>query len=277
MKKILLTSILINACVLCFAGIKSKNIIGDWVKIKTITLDGKAAKGKLGFSNQYLRLSFTKEIMSFSNKPYDKGLYFKYDIDHDTIETPMRYAIYKLPETYYFIEKADSSDLVLKATFENKVIRYYFKNQKIFRPRLENNMYTIDNDTILIIREQVTKYLNKKYLSNAYTTLKFLYPRPLFNKNGETIFGDYLAWNLNFNNELTKNKFSKPIKVSFLIDSKRNVSNIKLLERSQEFYDNQIIKLIARTNKGWIPSIINNPNNFVKMIFTIILIDKTSN
>ena len=281
MKKILLTSLLMTFSILSFAKVDRKKLLGDWVKIKTETLDGKEAKGKFGYSYQYLRFSFTKDKMSFAKTPYDDVLGMEYDIFRDTIQLSTHFAYYKLPETYYFIEKVDNNELILKANFENKDFRYFLKKQTGYQSKQTDSIYQFDNDTILIRSEPLLLgnsthiHISKTFSANALSQERYFYPRPLFEKDGECEFGNYLCWNLKYDGSLTKDEFSKPIKVSFLIDYKGRVSNIELLEGLQDYYNNQIITLISKTNKKWIPTIINKPHTYAKMIFTIILLDKS--
>jgi hypothetical protein len=82
---------------------------------------------------------------------------------------------------------------------------------------------------------------------------------------------------LRFAEKLEKDKFSKPIKVSFIIDYKGNVSQVHLIESFNEYYDNQILKLVEKTNGKWIPVIIDSPNHSVRATFTFLIMEKSNN
>ncbi len=278
MRKIVLTSVLLTTYFLCFSQVDKHKVIGDWLRIKTETLEEKETKGKFGYSSEYLRISIKKNKMSFGMTPYDKGVEFDYDFDKDTIEMPFKNPFLHAPETYYFIENINDSILKLKTLFENSEIRYIFKNQKIFHPVLIDSLYQFNNDTIFLIRIPLSTpgYYDKTFVSKAFSNNNNFIPRPIYNNSGGSSFGYYMSWNLKYDEKIVKFKFSKPIKISFLIDYKGRVSNIQLLESFNDFYDKQIIKLVTKTNKDWIPNIISNPNNYVKMIFTFVIIDKNN-
>jgi hypothetical protein len=252
-------------------------LIGSWVKLKTETLDEKDTCGNYGLSNDYLRFSFTKKKISFARAPWDMGDEMNYIIDHDTIETPMHNLNYVFQETYYYIEKINDTDLILLTTFDGKTIRYILKNQSCFKPEQFNGLYQFDNDTIVIVRIPDSHFQNH-YFTKPYSfesaTERFFLPRPIY-KNNTRFFKEYICYNLRFKEPIEKDVYSKPIKVSFLIDNTGKVSEIKLLKGFIEYYDKQIIKLIKKTNKKWIPTIIEAPNIFVKMTYTFIIIDKS--
>ena len=66
-----------------------------------------------------------------------------------------------------------------------------------------------------------------------------------------------------------------PIKVSFIINNKGKVSDVQLIKGFKDYYDQQIINLIKKSNKKWIPTIIENPSDHVKMCYTFLLLDKS--
>jgi len=251
------------------------NLVGSWVKIKTTTLEGKDTCGNFGQSDDFLRISFSKRNITFSRTPWDRGDQIPYSIDHDTIITPMHKLNYAFQETYYYPEKIDSTDLILKTTYKGKSIIYYLKNQSSFRPHLIDNQFQFDNDTIIIVRAPapIIQFSTKPY-SNATASDRFFTLRPIF--NSDMFFKEYICYNLYFNKKLEKDKYSKPIKVSFVIDYKGKVSQVHLIESFNEYYDKQIIKLIEKTDKKWIPLIIDSPDHSVKAIFTFLIIEKST-
>jgi hypothetical protein len=254
------------------------NLVGSWVKIKTTTLEGKDTCGNYGLSNDFLIISFTKKNIRFSRSPWDLGDQIAYRIYHDTIITPMHNISYVFQETYYYPEKIDSTDLILRTTFKDKIIRYYLKNQDSYKPHLIDGQFQFDNDTIVIERIPSTYPKNLIYtvpFSNASASDKFFTLRPIFNDKMYS-FKEYINYNLRFAKKLEKDKFSKPIKVSFIIDYKGNVSQIHLIESFNEYYDKQILKLIEKTNRKWIPVIIDSPNHSVKATFTFLILEKSN-
>jgi len=274
MKKFLFVLIFIAFAYHSNSQIDKSKLTGNWLKIKTETLDGRDTCGNFGTSNDYMRFSFTQNKLWFARTPYnlDESIDFKFD--NDTIITSMHHANSALFETYYFIEKIDDNELVLKTTFKNSDIRYFFKNQNCFKPKITDSVYQFDSDTIVIVRSLLMGphiYANTP-VSNAQAKEIFFPARPIY--YGTEGFGYYIGQNLYFREKLKKNTFSKPIQVSFYIDFKGKVSNVQLLEGFQEYYDKQIIDLISNSNKKWIPNIIDNDNYKAKMTFTFFLYDK---
>lgn len=258
----------------CLSQSLKSNLVGNWVKIKTTTLEGKDTCGNFGLSDDFLKISFTKRNITFSRTPWDRGDQITYSIHQDTILTPMHKMSYVFQETYYYPEKIDSIDLILKTTFKGKSIIYYLKNQNSFRPHLIDSQFQFDNDTIIIVKtpSSILQYFTEPY-SNATASDRFFTLRPIFNSN--MFFKEYICYNLHFDKKLEKDKFSKPIKVSFVIDYKGKVSQVHLIESFNEYYDNQIIKLIEKTDRKWIPLIIDSPNYSVKATFTFLIIEKS--
>lgn len=267
--------------VLSISGVSqslNSNLVGSWVKIKTTTLDGKDTYGNYGPSDDFLKISFTKRNIRFSRSPWDLGDQIAYRIYHDTIITPMHNISYAFQESYYYPEKIDSTDLVLRTTFKGKIIRYYLKKQDSFKPHLIDGQFQFDNDTIVIVRIPGSNPDNIIFtvpFSNATASDKFFTLRPIF--NDKLLFKEYINYNLHFAEKLEKDKYSKPIKVSFIIDYKGNVSQIHLIESFNQYYDKQILKLIEKTNKKWIPVIIDSPDHSVKATFTFLIIEKSKN
>jgi hypothetical protein len=254
--------------------VDKNKLIGDWIKIKTLTLDGVKTNSKYGNSDDYLRFSFDKKYFEGAIIPYNKTLKVEYKIDHDTIELSFHAPYFTIPESYYYVEKLNDNELILTTKFENKDIKYFFINQKLFLPKLNDSLFIIDNDTIVIVKPNVKKemYSAEYITNNAVKNKTSYYARPRYELNmGLNSFNKYLCDFLKFDDKLPSFELSTPIKVSFLINIKGEVSNVELLEGFNDYYDNQILRLIEKTNKDWDPTIIDNPNHYVKMIFTILI------
>jgi hypothetical protein len=277
MKKILIFHIFIFIAIAGISQSLKSKLIGSWVKIKTETLDGKDTCGSYGLADDYLRISFAKNKFYLARAPWDRGDEIYYKIDHDTIETAMHHLNYALQETYYFVEKINDTDLILSTTINGKIILYILKNQLCFKPIPIDGLYDIDNDTIIFVRSH-DPYFPLRYLNNSYSneraSEKYFISRPIY--NNINLFKEYICHSLSFKEPIAIDKFSKPIKVSYIIDYKGKVSDIKLVESFIDYYDQQIINLIRRTNKKWIPTIIELPSDNVKMTFTFLLLNKST-
>lgn len=277
MKKIFVLTVLFSLAVSCISQSLKQQLLGSWVKLKTETMEGKDTCGNYGFSGDYLRVTFFKSKMLFARTPWDKGDEINYNLRDSRIETAMHGLNYAFQETYYDIEKINSTDLILKTTFKGQYIRYYFKNQNCFTSLAVDGMYQFDNDTILIIRKP-SPHTKGDYLRECYSFSsvadRFMAPRPIF--KSAMFFHEYLGFKMSFDETMEKNKFSPPVKVSFLVNYKGEVSDVQLLSHYRDNYDRSIINLVSKTNKKWLPTIISDPGTKVKMIFTVLLIDLTN-
>lgn len=276
MRKILIIVIFISIAISSNSQSLKSKLTGSWVKIKTETVEGKDTCGNYGLSHDYLRISFNKNKISFAKAPWDKGDVMTYTIDHDTVETAMHNLNYVFQETYYFVVKINDTNLILETTFNGKIIRYILKNQSCFKSKPIDGLYQFDNDTIIIVRSPASSfqnhYFNKPYSYESASERYFL-PRPIYNNT--YFLKEYICYNLRFKEPIVKDIFSKPIKVSFTINNKGKVSDIQLIKGFQDYYDKQIINLIKKTNKKWIPRIIETPSDLIKMSYTFLLLEKS--
>jgi hypothetical protein len=276
MRKILIIVVFISVAISSNSQSLKSKLTGSWVKIKTETVEGKDTCGNYGLSRDYLRISFNKNKISFARAPWDKGDEMVYIIDHDTIETAMHNLNYVFQETYYLVVKINDTNLILETTFNGKNIRYILKNQGCFKSKPIDGLYQFDNDTILIVRSpdsfSPNHYFNKPYSYESASERYFL-PRPIYNNT--YFFKEYICYKLRFKEPIVKDIFSMPIKVSFTINNHGKVSDVQLIKGFQDYYDQQIINLIKKTNKKWIPRIIENPSDHVKMSYTFLLLEKS--
>lgn len=246
-----------------YAQLTKDKLLGEWVKTKTVIKNGNTTNAKFGKSDEYLRVSFSKEKVIMSQSPYDIGTGLGYKIVNDTIFTDFYNHYLKIPEAYYFVETITDNDLVLKTSFENNDIWYYFKNQKLYQPQIYNDTITFDNDTIVLyLRTLNIPPTYKFYLSN---NLVNTIERPRY--EGDHQLGGYLSWNMHIRKSLKKNILTKTITVSFIIDAEGTVSSIKIIKGVNEYYNEKFVKLISKTNKKW-TTMKNNSNTLTKMIFT---------
>ena len=276
MKKFFVLFIFLYIGVTCFSQTLKKQLLGSWVKLKTETMDGRDTCGNYGLSGDYLRITFSKSKMMFARTPWDKGDEIMYNMKDSTIVTAMNGLNYVFQETYYDIEKINSTDLILKTTFKGKDIRYYLKNQNCYSSTPINGLYQFDNDTILIIRKP-NPHSKGDYFRECYSFSsvadRFMPARPIF--NSDMFFHEYLGFKMNLDETMQKDKLSAPIQISFLIDYKGIVSDVQLLSHYKDSYDKSIYDLVCSTSKKWRPTIIGDPVTKVKMIYTILLIDLT--
>ncbi len=277
MKKFFILFVFLYIVVTCFSQPLKKQLSGSWVKLKTETMDGRDTCGNYGLSGDYLRITFSKSKMMFARTPWDKGDEIMYNMKDSTIVTAMNGLNYVFQETYYDIEKINSTDLILKTTFKGKYIRYFFRNQNCFTTTATNGIYQFDNDTILIIR-MPSPHRKGDFYRECYSfssvAERFMPARPIF--KSDMFFHEYLGFKMTFDETMEKNKLSAPIKVSFLVNYKGIVSDVQILSHYEDNYDESIYNLICSTNKKWIPNIISDSGTNVKMIFTILLLDRSN-
>ena len=232
-----------------------KGLQGTWLCIEILDENGQPTNGKYGQSDEYLKFNFNKSKLSITEAPFDPsllGFTIKYGSNYiDLIPG----SVYKIPEQVYYVKNVTEEKLILTTLNPSQdTIYYYFMNEKSFIEDFDPQNDIVDLGLIIIKHLKLengngTNRVSQYLIPN---TREFLNPSPTFNDSRSASFGHYFSINFKFPDYFPVDSLTKKLIVDFDI-LKKDIENIKIIQGINLDFDQQVITIIEKTRKKWIP------------------------
>jgi len=234
-------------------------IQGDWVCVGIGDSKGQPTKGKFGSANKYLKFSFKKNKLFFSEAPFDKGgamdVTFKDDRTIDLLPT----AVYELPEQIYEVINLNSDQLTLTTKGQTgEPITYKFLNQKNFTKDMENKV--VDHGILIVqhlrLSKTDAKNINRAFEYRVSNDTVFLGPSPTFGYPQGGSFGQIFSFNIKLPKTFKLDEPTNEMIVDFDV-STDGVSNIKIVSGLNAELDTEVVRVMEKLRKSWKPVVID--------------------
>jgi hypothetical protein len=227
---------------------------GNWVCTEILDSLGNKATGKFGASDEYLKFSFVKGNLNFTEAPFDVGLDMPVTFGNDYIDLfPM--AVYEVPEKIYTVKSLDKDNLVLATKNEERqTIYYHFLNQASLMNDLKEGNPVIDNGIILIkhLKSQGSNGINRVGEYIIGNKKENLFPGPCFKDQATAYFSFWFAQRFEFPKTYPMETVSPEMILDFDVNAE-GIDNVKVVQGINDEIDASVIKIINSSGKKWKP------------------------
>lgn len=246
MKKILFITLtfLIGASL----NVKAQEIYGDWIKAKVTYLNGTELPDNNVLKYQFLRYSFKDKDKLFLSVKYDnKGSALAFARDSNILQILNSYGDVI---NSFQIESVSNSELILVQSVngafnDDTCLKYQFINEKTYQNQLpllpSDVLYSNENNTVYKVSEKI----HPEFLGDK-TFHAFCLER-IHEKSAV---------------ESTDNLFIS----TFIVTKDGEIKNIQILEKINDRFEKQFLRVLNKSKKRWIPAELNGEKVDVQMI-----------
>lgn len=237
-----------------------ESLSGSWICNRIIDSANVETKGKFGDSGDFLKLTFEKKALAFTQAPFDAGLRIKYSVKNADSTINLALGDFQpFTETKYRIRHLSEKYLILQTrNNKNNSIYYVFRNQSDFTKSITDTTET-DCGTILV------KHLRLKgegrgtnrvaeYIIHTNNTL--YYPTPIFDDKATAEFGHSFSINFSFPEDYPIDSLSNELEVQFDVSSE-GAENFIITKSSSIEFDKRTLQELEKSKKNWKPVIVN--------------------
>ncbi len=218
-----------------FAQINKTFLPGSWIKSKVEFIDGVQLPDEDALKHQYTKFNFGKNQVGISTAFNSKGTLFGFKLAGNIIDV---FINRNFKSNSYLIEKLTATELILlqkgsQGFKQEDVLRIYLINEQHYQ-----NTWQVKADDIFAISNNDTVF---KAHDRLYPTF-----------NNSLALHDYITGLIpEFNNVSSSSNY---FLASYIVRKNGTVDDIKVLERINGAFDNQVVKALNQTSQKWIPA-----------------------